>query len=342
MKFLCPTIFLVLVASSRAADPVYTHPKGFVKMGDTSVSATDAVPASTDVRLSVPLDRPADFIGTVASSTSSTVTVTGTPNWTTDQWVGGADAYVAEIASGTENGLRGLVTANSGDTLTLQLTTPGDLSAVAADDSIRLRKNWTLGAFFADSTIPAGTQVLFYSGTTPGINNSPNSAAVWSGSAWIYTVGGSGDATSALLHPGESFVLRTGPNPISALRTFGDVPAANHRTSLAKLSPSVGQDTTFGFTGAAPEVIGLSGLGFTPGDQVLAYDQESAGLNKSPTTVVVWSGSSWLGVVGLAGDVSSTFTLEPGAGYVYRQGASAPDGEVDWNDTQEYNQPPAP
>jgi uncharacterized protein (TIGR02597 family) len=326
---------------ASAAETAYTTPVGYVTLGDTTVGQP-AIKANTDVSVSVPLHRSTEYAGEVASTTASTITVSGTPAWTVDQWApGAASPYLVSVNSGTENGFSGLITSNTADTLTVTAITGGDLTNVVATDTIQIYKAWTLITLFPAGSVTPGVRVLAYSGTAVGINLAPNLAYVWTGNVWQQVTGAPGGVQDdAIIHTGESFVIRTIGDEVASLTATGEVPTFDSRTDIGKLAVGVAQDTRLSYVSPVSEVIGVSGLitsGATPGDRVLAFDNNAAGINKAPSIVLVWTGTIWQGLAGVAGDQTNTFTFDGGQGYVFRRLAAAPVGVVDWQDEQSYN-----
>jgi hypothetical protein len=116
----------------------------------------------------------------------------------------------------------------------------------------------------------------------------------------------------------------------------GSVPMVAHRFILRKLSaPGTAQDIRIGYSSPVPEKIGSLGLGFTSGDRLLVFDNSAAGMNKSASINLLYSNGVWLN----AGvDVTNSFELQPGFGYVFRRASAAPTGSVVWTDIQSYLQ----
>lgn len=356
MKF-PPYLYLVvsLPVLPVGAEIVYSEPAGFVKMGNTAADGETipAVPANTDVRLTIPLDRELAHAGLIdddANETDgTTITFQGTPGWTLNQWApGGGETYCAIIGSGVQDGLRGLISGNDANSLTISsIQNNADLSQVAHGDTVEIRPCWTLGSFFADSDIPAGTQLFLFAGETPGQNISPNTTIFRSTTDWRIL----SDATLPvntlvddwILHPGESLMLRTLGTPVDSLVVFGDVPTSGHKAPIEKLETSVAQDTTIGYFSPVPETIGASGLGFTAGDQLLVFPpNDTAGLNKSALQILFYNGSNWASLLPFDNtNIDDTFLLQPGVGYVYRQLTGAA-GTYDWSSVQSFRPVPAP
>ena len=323
---------LLASASAYGQTEAKTTPVGYVSLGNTS--GGNAVPANTDVAVSVPLANPTEFAGIVASVTSTTLTVSGSPGWSTNKWApNAATPYHVAIGDGSQKGLMGLVTGNTADTLTITLVNGASLASVPASSSVKIFKAWTLKTMFP--ALPVGTRVLAFSGNVAGENLASDLQYVFSGTAWLQTVGGSGNADNVILYPGESFLIRTGNNPIVSLSIAGEIPTFSQRGDLVKLS-SANQDNRISFFSPVDVVIGQSGLGFTPGDRLLVFDNAATGQNKAASIILVWSGSDWIGLAGVSGSQGAVFKLKAGQGYVYRRASTAPVGTVDWIADQPY------
>lgn len=338
MKTYIPYSLLAAVAATgmaMGAETAYTTPVGYVSIGDTT-TGQPAVKATTDVAISIPIGRATEFAGAVASTTSTTITVSGTPAWTANQWApaGGATPYLVTVKSGAQAGLIGLVTANTADTLTVTVQTGGTLTALAATDTITISKAWTLITAFPAGTFPNGTRVLGYTGTTSGQNIAPNLNYVYSAGNFL---AGATNSNNVILYPGESFLIRAGANAVAGpIVLSGEVPIAPSRTFIDKLTAGVAQDSRISYYGAGEEVIGdsgLSALGLASGDRLLAFNNNASGQNKAPNETIVWNGTNWLQGATV---VTTTYTLKAGRGYVFRRSASAPVGSLDWKDSQSY------
>ncbi len=315
---------------ASAAETAYTTPVGYVSLGDTTPSEP-AVKGNTDVLVSIPLERPAVFQGVSSSISGSTFNFTGTSlgDLTTTP-------HVVKIQSGAKSGLTGLITANTATSVTISVPSGETLTGVLSTDSISIRPAWTLASVFGTG-LPAGTQILAFSGSSPGINLGADLLYEFDGSDWLdgftFDV-----ANSVVLYPGESlFVRNNGATPIASMVVSGEVPSTNSRVVVSNLAPGTGQDNFVTIVSAVGEKIGESSLGAiaSAGDQVFEYDNSAAGINKSASYLVEWDGANWLD--GFTFDiVDTTFSLQAGKGYIVRRAAGAPGGDVVWSDQPSY------
>jgi uncharacterized protein (TIGR02597 family) len=336
MKTYTYSLLLAAAASGMAfgAQTAYTIPVGYVALGDDTVGQP-AIKATTDVAVSIPLVRSTEFAGGVSATTSNTITVSGTPAWTTgpSQWAPSASTpYVVSVTSGAQSGFTGLITSNTVDTLTVTPVTAGSLAGVLAGDKVKIYKAWTLISLFPSGTFPAGVRVFGFSGIAPGINLPADLNFLWNGTSW--TKSGS-PANDTIFYPGESFFIRTITTQVASLTISGEVPTANSRTYIDKISAGVAQDSRLGYTGPVDELIGNSSLSatLTAGDRLLGFNNNAAGINKPATDNVLWNGTNW--TIG-GSPVSGSYALKGGKGYIVRRLASAPVGATDWKDQQTY------
>lgn len=318
--------FVALVATSSSfATPLVSKWSGFVSLGDTT-SGQPAIKSNTDVFVSVPLLRAAEYTGTISSVSGNVVTLTGSPNLSASPQTGSfaptsGIPHIIQIDSGNKEGLIAMVTSNTTDTLTIALQ-PGDsLTDVVNGDSITVRKATTVSNLFENSPVPALTQVLGFSATIPRINNAADLIYEFDGTEWIDT-NSFATANNVILYPGESFFIRNQSlSPITSIVVTGDVNTSKFRTVLP--ASGVQQDIAFSFLGGPGEVIGTSGLGAVSvaGDQILVTDNSAAGLNKAAASIIEFDGTDWVDTNTFS-PVSNTFKLEAGVGYFLRSAAA--------------------
>lgn len=323
MKTYIPYSLLAAFAAcgmAYSAETAYTTPVGYVSLGNTA-PASDAVPASTDMPLSIPLDRTAEFKGLVDSVSGNQVTLQGTPNLTANQFANGTP-YIVKIESGASSGLTAIVTANGVSDITVEFQPGDDFVGVVGGDEISVRKAWTISSLFEGATLPDNTEFYAFSGSSEGVNLAPDLLYIYSGGQWFDQ--GSGEpANNVVVYQGESFVLRNGTaTAIASLVVSGEVPTSNSRVRV--LGSAGGQDTRIAYVGAVGEPIGSSGLGFNDNDELLVFGVEATGLDNSASTLLIYSGGQWFDQ-GSGEQVSASFLLEAGQGYVYRTPAGASD-----------------
>lgn len=290
-----------------------TTPVGYVNL---SLSGASSVLAGTDAFISIPLDNTNVFGGTVASVSGSTVTLSGTPSLGTLTAL--TNPHVCVIASGAREGLTALITANTAGSVTISVPFGDNLTGVVAGDKIIINEAWTIKEMFGSTVIPAATQLLAFSGVSGGVNLAPDVIYEWDGANWIDT-GSFEIADDVALFSTELLVIRnSAATALPPITVSGTVATYKHRSVLDQVAGT--QDIGFAHRSAVGEVIGTSGLSnvCVAGDQLLVFDNAIAGQNKSASAIIEFDGTAWIDT-GSFEDVSLTFKLDPGVGYVLRR-----------------------
>ncbi len=140
---------MLAFASASLADSVVTDPVGFT---------TTSLVTNSDTLVATPFTRPQSFVGTVASASGNILTISGSPGWTTNQFVyvqgTQPNRYYALLgAAGTANPKEGhkyTITANAASTLTVD-TTADDLTGVPANTQVVIIPYWTPATLFPAS-----------------------------------------------------------------------------------------------------------------------------------------------------------------------------------------------
>ena len=337
-RIFATTAVLFAFASVASAQTATTDPVGFVSV---------TVPAQSDAVLAVPLNRSAAFKGKIQTISSNVITVAGTPAWTANQFVQAIptqnDTFAIQIATGTKEGLIAKVTANGTNTLTVQFDAGDDLTGVKSvdvdgilnADEIDVLPYWTPASLF--TTAPgAGVQILLIPTSTPGTNLSASSILVFTGSAWLNTSNFQ-SADHSPLQFAQAFILRNNAVAPLAVSLVGAVPMSAHRRLVSTLAANTPQDNWLGYLSPVPSPIGDTGLGFSAGDQLLVFDNSAVGTNKSASQILVYTGSAWLDTANFQ-NVSATFQMQPGFGYVLRRAQSASPAATEWKNLQAYLQ----
>ncbi|MEP2777608.1 MAG: TIGR02597 family protein [Luteolibacter sp.] len=330
MKTLIPlTAIAALAASglSSAQTTAYSKPSGYITLGNADGSAaTPDVPANTDVTVSVPFERASEVSGKITGRSGSVLSFANA-GLTNNSLVSSTTPYQITITSGAQAGLIGVISANTSTSVTVGSVIVGDINGIETNGtaSFSISKAWTLGTFFP-TNLPAGTNVLAFSGTVAGPNLAPNEGYVYSGSAWFQTLGTGGNGSHTMIFPGESMILRSSV-AIDSLVVTGSVPTVVSKTVVSKLSASQAQDTRIAFNVSTDQPIeNLTGV--QAGDSLLAFNNAAAGKNKSPNEILVYSGSAWFGTTGVTGPQNGLYKLKAGQGYILRRPSTAPVGNT--------------
>jgi uncharacterized protein (TIGR02597 family) len=328
-----PKICCLLTAIALAQSSLFgvsTAPVGFVSV---------SVPAASDAALGAPMSRASEFQGVVDSINVDVVTMSGTPNWTTNQfaYVQGVQAktFFVRIDSGTKEGLTLTITENDVNSVKVSIPAGEDLSGISVGEQISISPYWTPSTLVT-GVLP-GTQILRYSTSTPGTNLSASATYVFNGTNWLQ---GTTNVNDVPFGVNEGFTLRNNSTTVAqTISITGSVPMTSHRARLYTLAPSTTQDIRMFYNSPIPETIGnaFPSGSLAPGDRLLAFDNSATGKNKSASTTLVWSGSAWLQG---STNVTTTYQLTPGSSYIFRKnqtGASA--ASVVWSDLPSYLQP---
>ena len=319
---------------ASATTTAYTTPVGYVSLGDTTVGQP-AIKAFTDVSISIPLDRSpqvgsTQYVGQIASIAGDVITLSGTPalgDLTTIP-------HTVKIGSGANSGLIALITANTATTVTVSVQ-PGDsLTGIVSPDQIIINNAWTVLGLMG-ATVPAGTQVQGYSGLSTVENLAPDLIYEFDGTNWI-DLSSFNVADNTVLYPTETILIRNNSaSPIASLVISGQVPTTASRAIV--VSAGTGTDNMLSFFGAVGQPIGTSGLSAIAhvGDQVQAYTNGDAGENKAPSVIIEFDGASWIDLSSFD-DVTSTYLLQGGQGYLFRRTAGDPVGDAVWTALPSY------
>ena len=347
-----PSIFSILTATAlvgigaTAFAQVATEPVGFVSQD---------VPANSDAVIGVPLYRAAAFKGKIDSISGNVITVVGTPGFTADQFVQDISVqpapqpstFVVSLATGSKEGLTATITANGTNTLTVIPAEGDDLTGLATEqadgagngDEIDIIPLWTPGTLFPDG-VTAGVQLLLIPNGAAGVNLGANPILFSNGTGWLNSNNGFADATHLPLRFGQGLIMRnTSGSPIT-VTSVGAVPMSSHRLVIRTLADNTPQDVWFSYASPVPTFIGTAGLGFSPGDQLLAFDNSATGINKAATDILFYNGAGgWLDSNNGFANVNGTFELKPGFGYVFRKAATPTPQTFVWQDVQTYLTP---
>jgi len=338
-RIFATTAVLFAFASVASAQTATTDPVGFVSV---------TVPAQSDAVLAVPLNRSAAFKGKIQTISSNVITVAGTPAWTANQFVQAIptqnDTFAIQIATGTKEGLIAKVTANGTNTLTVQFDAGDDLTGVKSvdvdgvlnADEIDVMPYWTPSSLFT-AAVPNDSEIFLYSSTIPGVNLAPAKLYLMDGGAWLDQDTFEA-ADSAALPFGVAFIFRNhAASPVVA-SFVGSVPMSKHRFLIRTLANNQDQDIRIGYTSPVPEVIGSLAFGFSNDDQLFVYNNAATGFNKAPAKILLFDGSAWIDTDDFS-DVTNSFALQPGQGYVFRRKSTPTPQMVVWSDLQSYLAP---
>jgi uncharacterized protein (TIGR02597 family) len=273
-----------------------------------------AVPASSDVRLTVPFTQKAEGEFTVSGVSGSTVNVS--------EAVSGsyANSYYVRFTTGNGQGLWATITANNSNSFTVAAADAAAVAYAQTGDKVRVYKHQTLGSVFPAAlynlSFINGTSVLIYDNNIAAMaqNKSSSKAASYTtsgGGRWS----GSGVNSNTILKPETLFILRNSSSKTLTMVTLGKV--ADYPVSML-IAPA--GDLVIGSGYPVPVVLKNSGLGGTTNRQVMFYDSSATGQNKSASKIASyttsgggrWTGSGVTGNELIKPSESVTFRLPAG------------------------------
>jgi uncharacterized protein (TIGR02597 family) len=324
---------LALVASLSVAQTVVTDPVGFT---------TTSCLSNSDTLVSLPFTRPPAFNGTIVSVAGGTVTVSGSPSWTTNQFVYAQGSqpnhYYALIGPASvanpKEGHTFTITANTSSTLTVD-TTNDTLTGIPANAQIVIIPYWTpaavfpasnAGISFTPTTSPPAYATLLrvpnYSAT--GINLPYSSEYYFYGGSWQrISPAGVGDDDPLL--PDGYFVVRNANGALTLpLTNLGGVLLKKISVQLATAA-SPGQDNPLGIVRPLNVALNATGLSSAMGadDQLLLYDNTQTAFDKTPSATYFYD-THWR----LTGDATladrGSDLIPQGAGFIVRKIGGTP------------------
>jgi uncharacterized protein (TIGR02597 family) len=344
------TLVAALLTLTAAATLVHAQNATTDPVGAISYSPL----ALSDTMISLPLHRPPVFQGEVASVNGGIVTVTGSPAWTTGQFVYAAGSqpnnYYALIASGSFEGRHFRITANTQNSFTLDLSAD-PLVSLQPNDLVTIVPYWTFGSVWPNGVGVSGatvhgtrpTEILLYSGTNTGINFAPSQTYYYftgTSPGWRRVGGGLATVRNDDVIPVGAFIIfRQNTAAANSFTLVGNVQMAASATRLATLSPNTRQDNQIAFTISSPMTLAQSNL-FQSGtfeassshgtraDELLVFSNSEVKRNKSPLLTYYYftgagSPAGWRRIGGGLTTVrDSDVVFEPGSAYVIRKKAS--------------------
>lgn len=295
---------------------------------------------NSDTFVSIPYTRAGVSLQIVSSISGNDLTVSGTPNWTPNQFAYSSptqtNTYFARIISGGTNGKFYTITANGVNTLTLD---PGSdsLSNVVTGDVLAIESYWTPATLFPNgagifaSPTPGNryTELLLPDTTTAGVNLSANKVLYYNAGVWKQVGQGATSHDDDILAPNSFLVIRQNVATNSTLTVMGSVVAANIAIPLQAL-PNVEQDNYVALPRPVAVSLNDSGLitsgafaeSTVPGnrtDELQIFDNTVAQKNKSSSAIYYYWSGAWRKVGAGTNDVGADQVFTPGAGIVIRK-----------------------
>lgn len=312
------------------------------------------LPGNSDSYISTPFARNPAATALVQSVSGSVVTVKGVSPWAAGQFVDsgapGDNACYLFVVSGTAAGSSFPITANTANTLTVDLD--GEALSVAANDRLAVIPFWTLGSLFPGGlgvhVSPSGAELR-----TEIILPDLNAATLSGGSPRIfYCLTGNWveegqppvPKNNVPLLPDAFFIIRHNIPAATEFVANGAVVTARLRSPLG-VNPASKRDNFLGLQRPVPFTLAASGLvssgAFAASptignrtDELYVYDNTLVKQNKSASAIYFYWNNGWRKVGGGTALFDNATIFTPGTGFVIRKNA----GSVSpvWTNTPNY------
>ncbi len=316
---------------------------------------------NSDTYVSVPFHRPAAYHGQVASVSGNVLTVSGTPGWTSGQFVYTAGAqpntYYVLVRNSAKEGNYYTVTANSTNTLTIDPA--GDTLSGLAEATVSVIPYWTVatlfpatdsGTSFTPSTLASiNTSIIIPNIHGVGINLASSATYFHFNNAWrkiglSFAI----DKGDDILLPDSYFIVRnTNSAKAGTLTTYGRVPTGKAALVLTT-RPDRAQDNPVALARPVPVTLAESNLissgafavttnWVMPKDLLLVFDNTVRVINKSATGTYYYFNNGWR-KIGHAPtvDFSNDPVFSANYGVIIRKAASGTGNSATWSHAATY------
>lgn len=337
---------MMIKASAIAAVALAALAVGTAKAVEITGYTKIAVPANSDVLLTVPFDQDASGDFAVNTKTGTGVTVTNT--LTTNQF---ATTFFIRFTSGTGKGLWTTISSNT--TSAFVFANTAILSDINVGDTFTVYPHRTLTNVFTDgmaglsyakttSLANRQTEVLIPDTTGVGTNRPISATYFYFNNAWR-KVGAAPTVNfnNTVLPPQDHFILRNRTaNPLTYI-SMGDVTAVQR----ARYIPTETIKTDVVAAAGFPLKIKLAqlGLGGTSAfatttnvavrkDELLVFDNTAVGQNKPALATFFFFNNAWRKVGDSPATSHNDDLLDVGAAFVVRKAAGASAATTKWTE----------
>lgn len=270
----------------------------------------------SDTIVSLPLPNATDITTTVASVNAENNQVTlALDNMSANEY---QDSHFALFGDNALEGAKMTISANTSDTLTLDVQTGYDLTNLTVGDTVDLIAHTTLSEMFSSvSSLPDGTEVLFFDNSVNAINKSSSGGYIYYTPDW-YDANTFAVVNGAVIFPDDTLVVRVpgdASNDFSIVNT-GTVHNVGH--SFPIVTSGSGASDNF-VSPQVPAEVSVSTLYSNPadGDEVLIFDNTVRAINKSSSGGYIYYAPDWYDANTFA--VVNDVTVKPWQMAVYRR-----------------------
>ncbi len=362
MSILHPSLFRTFLAAAACAvaglSAARAATESTAPVGYQTISLLD----NSDTYVSVPFHRPAVYHGQVASISGNVITVSGTPGWTSSQFVYAAgtqpNTYYVLVRNGAKEGNYYTVTANGSNTL--MLDPAGDnLATIGTQTTIAVIPYWTIatlfppsdaGTSFTPSTLASiNTSILIPNIHGVGINLASSATYFYFNNAWrkiglSFAI----DKGDDILLPDTYFIVRnTNAAQTGTFTTYGRV-LTGKAAMVLTTRPDRAQDNPVALARPVPvtlaesNLIGSGAFAVTtnwvmPTDLLLVFDNTTRVINKSATGTYYYFNNGWrkIGHPPTA-DFSNDAVFSANYGVIIRKAATGTGSSATWANAPTY------
>jgi uncharacterized protein (TIGR02597 family) len=337
-------ICFVTAAALLAQTSVTTDPVGFTT---TTLLGSPNTNLDTDTFVSIPFTRQPEFIGGIAStSTSGTITVVGTP-WMASQfkYIQGAQPkhYYVLIGpgAGTKEGRTYTITDNTNNSLTVTQTALDDASGIPANTQVEIIPYWTPATIFpaSDAGIsfmpttnpPTYKTLLRVPDYTAATYNSPPAAEYYFNNGSWQRVSPAGVGDDDPLLPDGYFVVRNAAGvSTGSLTNIGSV--LLKKLAVPLIAAAGPRDNPVSMVRPVNIALDATGLGpadtsFGTGDRLLLFNNAVGGIDKPASSTYYYDTAAAIPGWRLMGDTTPADRggdiIPAGTGFVIRKAAAA-------------------
>lgn len=346
---LCAVALSLTTSLSRAQNfTATTSPMGFVII---------PFAAGTDVLFSPPLTIPPAYQGSVASTANFTISVSPSPNWTTNQFSNSTVVpFYAVATSGPQAGVIFDIVGNTANSVTFSAASGISPSGFTQGTAFKIVQYNSLGSLFPASSanssfVPSAnafsrqTQILFPDVAGSGINRSANQTFYFWNGAWRKV----GQSTSTSFNnqpisPDSYIIVRNTSSAPSNLNLVvaGNVNTAPTTIQIDRLTTGKNDnyistarpiDQRLDQTGIFESgVFTASSSAISRQDELFLFSNTTTGINKSANATYYYlNGSGWR-KVGSSSSAGSDI-IPAGAALIIRKNTSGSSSTQFWTNT---------
>ncbi|MDF1862616.1 MAG: TIGR02597 family protein [Verrucomicrobiales bacterium] len=315
----------------------------------------------SDTVVSVPFHRPPGIRSAVAGNpvvSASSATISYQAERILSEGELSDEPHYLRFTSGTRSGRSYSVSSHGPDSITIEVG-DDDLAGVTSDDSFQVIPYWTLASLFPKETqstihVSGGklaptrkSRVLFFDEVSQGFGLAPDQVYFLTAEGWFRSDRGFPAADDAIIPPGKAFVVRHQADDLDTVFTpRHEVFRGDH--SIALRTHSTGrQDNSAALVRPVP--VKLSDLDLSSSfsdsastsagnrsDELLLYDNLTAGFNKPPATTYFKVAGQWHRDDGSSYPVADDDIISPATGILIRK-TNNPSGAIfHWLNTPRY------